>query len=108
MSNQTEFIEEIKQEINDNPIILFAKGTKEQPRCGFTAATVQLLNSYGVDFKVVDVLSNMEKKEALKEYSEWPTIPQLYVNKEFIGGCDITRELHESGQLKAILEKASH
>lgn len=105
MSN-TAAIEEIKQEINNNSIILFAKGTKEQPRCGFSSMTIQILNSYGVDFKVVDVLADMEKKEALKEFSEWPTIPQLYVNKEFIGGCDITRELHETGQLKAILDKA--
>ncbi|MDX1921109.1 MAG: Grx4 family monothiol glutaredoxin [Candidatus Caenarcaniphilales bacterium] len=105
MSPREELIKELKQEIDNNQVVLFAKGTKEQPRCGFSAMTIQILNSYGIDFKVVDVLIDMEKKEALKELSEWPTIPQLYVNKEFVGGCDITRELHETGQLKAILEK---
>jgi monothiol glutaredoxin len=102
--SREELLKEIQAEVESNKVILFAKGTKEQPRCGFSASTIQILNSYGVDFAVVDVLMNMEKKEALKEFSQWPTIPQLYVNKEFVGGCDITRELHETGQLETVLK----
>ncbi|MFN5539085.1 MAG: Grx4 family monothiol glutaredoxin [Candidatus Melainabacteria bacterium] len=102
MSKETA-IEAIEQEVKNNKIILFAKGTKEQPRCGFSSATIQILNSYNIPFKVVNVLEDFELKEALKDYSEWPTIPQLYVNSEFVGGCDITRELHESGELKNLL-----
>ncbi len=101
------YFEEIKKEISENPVLLYAKGTKEMPRCGFSAATVQILSSYGIDFKVIDVLSNFDKKEALKEVSGWPTIPQLYVKGELVGGCDITRELHESGELKNILGTAN-
>jgi len=103
MSSKEDIIAQIKKEIEENPVLLYAKGSKEQPRCGFSAMTIQILNSYGIPFKVVDVLADFDKKEVLKEVSNWPTIPQLYVNGELIGGCDITRELHESGELKQIL-----
>lgn len=98
------YLQEIKQETTDHKVLLYAKGNKEQPRCGFSAMTIQILNSYDIPFTVIDVLANLEKKEALKQFSEWPTIPQLYINGEFVGGCDITRELHESGELKKLLE----
>jgi monothiol glutaredoxin len=107
MPDYQPYIAEIKEEVSKNPILLYAKGTKEQPRCGFSAMTIQILSSYGLPFEVINVLTNMDKKEALKEFSQWPTIPQLYVNGELVGGCDITRELHESGELKDILSKTA-
>jgi monothiol glutaredoxin len=102
---QTNYLEEIKNEVANNKVLLYAKGNKEQPRCGFSATTIQILNSYNIPFVVIDVLINPDKKEALKQFSDWPTVPQLYINGEFVGGCDITRELHESGELKQILTK---
>jgi len=107
MPTKEEIVEQIKKEVSENAVLLYAKGTKEQPRCGFSAMTIQILNSYDVPFKVVDVLADFDKKEALKEVSNWPTIPQLYVKGELIGGSDITRELHESGELKDILAPVS-
>jgi monothiol glutaredoxin len=107
MSSQ-QYIEEIKKELSENAILLYAKGTKEQPRCGFSAATIEILKSYNLPFEVRDVLMNPDKKEALKEFSQWPTIPQLYVKGELIGGCDITRELHETGELKEIFAGISN
>ncbi len=102
---ETKYLDEIKKEIAENPVLLYAKGNKEQPRCGFSAATIEILNSYNIDFSVINVLADLNKKEALKEFSQWPTIPQLYVKGELIGGCDLTKELHESGELKDILAK---
>ncbi|MDJ0625394.1 MAG: Grx4 family monothiol glutaredoxin [Candidatus Caenarcaniphilales bacterium] len=107
MPTKEDYISQIKEEIDKHSVLLYAKGTKEQPRCGFSAMTIEILNSYNVDFEVINVLSDVEKKETLKEFSQWPTIPQLYVNKELVGGSDITRELHESGQLKDLLEKTT-
>jgi monothiol glutaredoxin len=102
---ETKYLDEIKKEISENPVLLYAKGTKEQPRCGFSAATIEILNSYNIDFSVINVMADLNKKEALKEFSQWPTIPQLYVKGELIGGCDLTKEMHESGELKNILAK---
>jgi monothiol glutaredoxin len=98
--------ERIKSEIEANPIILFMKGNKEAPQCGFSAQVVQILNSYGVDYKTIDILADYDLREGIKEYSSWPTIPQLYVRGEFVGGCDISMELHRKGKMKDILDSA--
>ncbi|KAH8155446.1 uncharacterized protein LAJ45_00456 [Morchella importuna] len=90
------------------PVVLFMKGTPEMPQCGFSRASVQILGLQGVDptkFAAVNVLENDEVRQGIKEYSNWPTIPQLYVNKEFIGGCDILVSMHQSGELAELLEK---
>jgi monothiol glutaredoxin len=96
--------ERIKRDINDNPVVLFMKGTPVFPQCGFSAAVVQVLTHVGVKFKGVDVLSDPEIRQGIKEFSSWPTIPQLYVKGEFVGGCDIIREMYESGELQDLLK----
>jgi len=93
----------IAKAVADHPVILFMKGVPEQPRCGFSAVTVQILDHLGVDFTGVDVLQNEALREGIKVFSDWPTIPQLYVKGEFVGGCDIVREMFENGELKAFL-----
>lgn len=95
--------EQLKQVIDENEVILFMKGTPDFPQCGFSGKTVQILQSFEIPFASVDVLANEEVRQGIKEYSSWPTIPQLYVKGEFVGGCDIISELYESGELKAIL-----
>ena len=95
----------IKDTLEDNSICLFMKGTPEVPQCGFSMAVSNILKILEVKFKGVDVLENNELREAIKEYSDWPTIPQLYVKEEFIGGCDIIKEMYENGQLKELLKK---
>ncbi len=89
--------------IDQNPILLFMKGTKHFPQCGFSATVVQALKLSGVEFATVNVLEDPEIRQGIKEYTSWPTIPQLYVRGEFVGGCDIVRELYESGELAKIL-----
>ena len=95
----------IKNEIKSNDVLLFMKGTPTYPMCGFSASVVQILNNMGVKFNSINVLDNEKMREGIKNYSNWPTIPQLYVKEEFIGGCDIVKEMYESGELKKILEK---
>ena len=90
----------IRTEIDEQDVVLFMKGTPVFPQCGFSAAVVQILSHIGVKFKSVDVLSDMEIREGIKAYSNWPTIPQLYVKGEFVGGCDIIREMFEEGELE--------
>ena len=90
----------IEQEIKDNKISLFMKGNKMAPQCGFSAQVVHILNSLGVEYETRDVLQDENLRQAIKDYTNWPTIPQLYVNQEFIGGCDIVTELYQSGELK--------
>jgi monothiol glutaredoxin len=102
-TNVTVF-ERIKQDIADNPVVLFMKGTPVFPQCGFSAAVVQILTHLGVKFKGIDVLADPEIRQGIKEFSSWPTIPQLYVKGEFIGGCDIVREMFESGELGPALK----
>ena len=97
----------IAQAIASQRVFLFMKGTPEAPSCGFSALTVQILNLMNVPYGAFDVLSDDTVREGIKQYSEWPTIPQLYVDGEFIGGCDIVREMYESGELKALLENAA-
>jgi monothiol glutaredoxin len=91
--------ERIKQDIADNDVVLYMKGTPVFPQCGFSAAVVQVLSHIGVRFKGIDILADPELREGIKVYSSWPTIPQLYVKGEFVGGCDIVREMFETGEL---------
>ncbi len=93
----------IKQDIADNEIVLFMKGTPVFPQCGFSAVVVQVLSHLGVKFKGIDVLSDPSIRQGIKEFSDWPTIPQLYVKGEFVGGCDIVREMYQSGELQQLL-----
>ena len=97
--------ERIQQEVSDNPVVLYMKGTPVFPQCGFSAAVVQILSHMGVKFKGIDVLADPEIRQGIKEFSNWPTIPQLYVKGEFIGGCDIIREMYETGELQQVLEQ---
>ena len=94
----------IRQQVIDNPVVLFMKGTPVFPQCGFSAAVVQILTHLGVKFKGVDVLADPEIRQGVKEFSSWPTIPQLYVKGEFVGGCDIVREMFETGELGEFLQ----
>ena len=96
----------IEHLINSNPIFVFMKGNKLMPQCGFSNNVVQILNSLGISFETFDVLSDMEIREGIKEYSNWPTIPQVYVKGEFIGGSDILISMYNSGELKEKLEIA--
>ena len=95
----------IQGEINENDVVLFMKGSPMMPQCGFSAAVTHLLSTLQVKFKGVDVLQDMEVREGIKQFSNWPTIPQLYVKGEFVGGCDIVREMAESGELQQIFEE---
>lgn len=95
--------ERIQNEIEANDIMLFMKGTPEQPQCGFSAQVVQILNSYGAKYGSFDVLSDFDVREGIKEFSNWPTIPQLYVKGKFVGGCDIAMQLHRSGEMAKVL-----
>ena len=99
-----ELKEQIQKDINDNKIILYMKGNKEMPMCGFSSTVVQILNLYKVDYKSINVLEDPNIRIQLSEISNWPTIPQLFVNGELIGGCDIALEMHNSGDLESILK----
>ena len=105
--NIMELKEQIINDIENNPIILYMKGTKDMPMCGFSSSVVQILNHYGVEFKDVNVLTDPMIREKLSEHSGWPTIPQLFVNSELIGGADITMEIHNNGELLDILDNAT-
>tara|TARA_B100001540_G_scaffold97252_1_gene87573 strand:+ start:102 stop:437 length:336 start_codon:yes stop_codon:yes gene_type:complete len=94
----------IKNEIDSNEVCLFMKGTPDAPQCGFSMAVSNLLKILEVKFKGVNVLENQEVRQGIKEFSDWPTIPQLYVKKEFVGGCDIVKEMYENGELAKLLE----
>ena len=98
-------ITRIKQDITDNQVVLFMKGTPVFPQCGFSAAVVQILTQLGIKFKGIDVLSDPAVRQGIKDFSSWPTIPQLYVKGEFVGGCDIIREMYEAGELKDLFEE---
>lgn len=104
----TEIKQAIDQAVDSSKVVLFMKGTPEFPQCGFSRATIQILGQQGVDpdkFAAYNVLEDKELREGIKEYSSWPTIPQLYVNKEFVGGCDIVMSMAQSGELAELLEK---
>ena len=95
----------IRQDIKDNDVVLYMKGTPVFPQCGFSAAVVQVLTNAGVKFKGVNVLTDPEVREGIKAFANWPTIPQLYVKGEFVGGCDIVREMFETGELEQLFKE---
>ena len=95
----------INNEITDNEVCLFMKGTPDAPQCGFSMAVANMLKILEVNYKGINVLDNQSLRDGIKTFSEWPTIPQLYIKKEFIGGCDIIKEMYENGELKKILDE---
>lgn len=97
--------EKIQQQVNDHPIVLYMKGSAQMPMCGFSAQAVKLLKSCGVPFATIDVLQDEDIRNGIKVFSNWPTIPQLYVQGEFVGGCDIMTEMFESGELQDLLKQ---
>jgi monothiol glutaredoxin len=97
--------DQIRKDITENDVVLYMKGTSVFPQCGFSAAVVHVLGHLGVTFKSVNVLEDEEIRQGIKEFANWPTIPQLYIKGEFIGGCDIVREMFESGELQALLKE---
>ncbi|MGB3390566.1 MAG: Grx4 family monothiol glutaredoxin [Pseudaminobacter sp.] len=101
MSGISEFI---GNEVKNNDVVLFMKGTPGFPQCGFSGQVVQILDYIGVDYKGIDVLTSSELRQGIKDYSNWPTIPQLYVKGEFVGGCDIIREMFQAGELQSLFE----
>ncbi len=98
----TQVFDQIRSDIASHDIVLYMKGNEKFPMCGFSAAVVQILKTLKVDFKAIDVLQDLELREGIKTYTSWPTIPQLYVKGEFIGGCDIVREMYQTGELQAL------
>jgi monothiol glutaredoxin len=104
MTEQVSMQDQIKQTVTDNNVVLFMKGNVSFPQCGFSGKAVQILQSLETEFVTVDVLSNDEVRQGIKDYSNWPTVPQLYINGEFIGGSDIMTEMYEAGELKAALQ----
>lgn len=99
--------EKIEQTIRDNPVVLYMKGTADFPQCGFSGRVVQILQKCGVEFLSVNVLEDPEIRQGIKDYANWPTIPQLYVNGEFVGGCDIVSEMYAGGELQKLLESVT-
>ena len=96
----------IKKTIESNPIVIYMKGTPSAPQCGFSAATINALQSYNVPIHAVDVLADMQVREAIKKFTNWPTIPQIFIKGKFIGGCDIVTEMHENGELEPLIKAA--
>ena len=98
--------ETIREQVTTHPVVLYMKGTPQFPQCGFSSAAVQMLKGCGIDnFFTVNVLADADIRQGIKDYANWPTIPQLYVNGEFVGGCDIMREMYEAGELQQLLAK---
>ena len=98
--------QQIDQAVRKNKIMIFMKGTRNFPQCGFSAATVQVFENLGVPFETADVLADQELREGVKHYSNWPTIPQVFIDGKFVGGCDIIRELYETGELETMVKNA--
>jgi monothiol glutaredoxin len=101
----TSALDTIRQTVADNDVVLFMKGTAEQPMCGFSNQVVRILDHLGVAYRDVNVLADEDIRHGVKEFANWPTIPQLYVKGEFIGGCDIVREMFQTGELKALFDE---
>ena len=97
-------IAQIDEKVKKNKVMLYMKGTPESPQCGFSAHTIEVLKSYGIPFETEDVLADPKIRDGIKRYSNWPTIPQIFINGKFIGGCDILDELHERGELAPMLK----
>jgi monothiol glutaredoxin len=96
--------ERIKQDVGSNDVVLYMKGTPVFPQCGFSATVVQVLTHLGVKFKGIDVLTDPSLRQGIKDFSQWPTVPQLYIKGEFVGGCDIVREMYQTGELQRLME----
>jgi monothiol glutaredoxin len=103
IGRMTNILKTIEDDVKDNDVLLFMKGTPDFPQCGFSGQVVQILKFLGVAYKSVDVLADPEVRQGIKEYSNWPTIPQLYLKGEFVGGCDIVREMFQAGELQDFL-----
>lgn len=101
-----DIMNKIQSQIDKNKILIYMKGTKQMPQCGFSARTVMLFESYGVPFETVNVLADPELREGIKRFSNWPTIPQVYIDGKFIGGCDICQEMHQQGELEPLAKAA--
>ena len=101
----SQILEQIQKEISSQEIVLFMKGNDKFPMCGFSATVVQILKNLGVEFKAIDVLQDPELREGIKAFTNWPTIPQLYIKGEFVGGCDIVKEMYQSGELQDLLSE---
>ena len=101
-----EILSQIKKDIESNPIVVFTKGTKEMPMCGFSARTIALFKEIGRPFKTVDILPDPRIRQTLSAYSNWPTIPQVFIAGKFVGGCDIVTEMHQKGELQPLVEAA--
>ncbi len=103
--NDNPVFSKIEETIKNNDVVLFMKGNKDMPQCGFSATVVQILARCGVEFKDINILTDAALREGIKQFSNWPTIPQLYVKGEFVGGCDIAREMYQAGELQALLKE---
>jgi len=101
----SEVQDRIREDVTGNNVIIYMKGTPEMPRCGFSAATIEVLQSLNVPFKAVDVLADPEVWQGVKEFSDWPTIPQVFIGGQFVGGCDIVREMHAKGELAPLVKQ---
>jgi monothiol glutaredoxin len=98
-------LDTIRRTVSDHPVVLFMKGTSDQPQCGFSSTVVRILDHLGVEYHDVNVLADEDIRHGIKEFANWPTIPQLYVKGEFVGGCDIVREMFQTGELKTLLDE---
>ncbi len=107
MAENQDIQEQIRQAVEKTPVLLFMKGTPQMPQCGFSAHVIELLNSYGVPYESVDVLAEPALRQGVKEFADWPTVPQLYIGGEFVGGCDIVSEMHAQGELEPLLREAT-
>lgn len=103
-ASNTPIFERIKADVEKHPVLLYMKGDRNYPQCGFSAAVVEVLNELGVAYETRDILADPELRQAMKEFSNWPTYPQLYIKGQFIGGCDITLEMHQHGELAALVK----
>ncbi|MBP9752578.1 MAG: Grx4 family monothiol glutaredoxin [Proteobacteria bacterium] len=101
----SDLFDQFKKDISENNIVLYMKGTKDSPKCGFSTAVVKVLENLGLEFKDVDVMEDDRIREGIKQFTNWPTLPQLYIKGEFVGGCDIVRELYKNGELQEIFKK---
>jgi len=101
----SDILKKIEETISNNDVVLYMKGSKDFPQCGFSAAVSHVLNNLGVNYLDIDVLRDPEIRQGIKEFSDWPTIPQLYIKGEFIGGCDIVKEMFQSGELQELLKE---
>lgn len=102
----TTILDQIRDEVQSHPVVIYMKGTPRFPMCGFSAATIEVLQEIGVPFKAIDVLAEGDKREGVKQFTRWPTIPQVFVAGEFIGGCDIVRQMHARGELEPLIRGA--